>query len=47
MDYDAAKPDELAGSLVYSIKDMLKKGQQVDDQGNRGYFYWQNLYGAP
>ena len=34
--------DEIVGSMFFSLKDLVKKGEQPG-----GYFYWQNLYGAP
>lgn len=34
--------DEIVGSMFFSLKDLVKKGEQIG-----GYFYWQNLYGAP
>ena len=41
--YDEDKAiDEMVGSMFFSLKDLVKKGEQIG-----GYFYWQNLYGAP
>ena len=41
--YDEDKVnDEIVGSMFFSLKDLVAKGEQIG-----GYFYWQNLYGAP
>lgn len=40
-DYDAAKNDEIVGSMFFSIKKLLEQGTQPE-----GTFYWQNLYGC-
>lgn len=34
--------DEIVGSMFFSLKDLVKKGEKPG-----GFFYWQNLYGAP
>lgn len=34
--------DELFGSMFFSLKDLVTKGSVAG-----GYYYWQNLYGAP
>ena len=34
--------DEIVGSMYFSLKDLVKKGEKPG-----GFFYWQNLYGAP
>ena len=34
--------DEIVGSMYFSVKDLVAKGTRPG-----GYFYWQNLYGAP
>ena len=41
--YDEDKvKDEIVGSMFFSLKDLVGKGEQPG-----GYFYWQNLWGAP
>jgi hypothetical protein len=38
-DYDSAGSDELVGSMIFSIKDIVNAGIRT--------FKWVNLYGAP
>lgn len=38
-DYDSAGSDELVGSMIFSIKDIVMVGSST--------FRWLNLYGAP
>jgi hypothetical protein len=38
-DYDSAGSDELVGSMIFSIKDIVTAGVST--------FRWVNLYGAP
>jgi hypothetical protein len=40
-DDDAASTD-IVGSMYFSLKQLLAKGAQEG-----GYYWWQNLYGAP
>lgn len=39
-DYDSAGYDELVGSMIFSIKDIVNIGEE-------GEFNWINIYGAP
>jgi Ca2+-dependent lipid-binding protein len=41
-DHDTAQFDDFIGSIQFSIKDLLTKGEKPG-----GHFVWQNLYGAP
>ena len=41
-DHDTIDPDDLVGSMFFSLKKLLDLGAK---QG--GYFFWQNMYGAP
>lgn len=42
LDFDMGKEDEVAGTMVFSIKKLIELGSQPG-----GHFYWQNMYGGP
>ena len=35
---------EIVGSMYFSIKELVKMGEQEDENSK---YFWQNLYGAP
>ena len=41
-DHDTLKSDEIVGSMIFNLKDLINKGSIAG-----GYYSWENLYGAP